>query len=111
MTQVVDEKEHPERPIPTKPLITQHKDGDGMHYIVAAEIDKRFGTSPRVDVWWNRGPRKRVASPINHQPMAVEEEELIIRQENGRVGADVLIITHGQVYDLIDALCRAVENP
>jgi hypothetical protein len=33
----------------------------------------------------------------------------VIRQENGRVGADVLVITHGQAYDLIDALNKAIE--
>ena len=104
---MVAEKEPPKKPS----RCLQHKDKDGIHYIVPAEDSQRFGKSPRLDVWWNRGPRKRVTSPINYQPMAIVEEELIVRQENGRVGADVLILTPGQAYDLIDALCRALENP
>jgi hypothetical protein len=53
---------------------------------------------PAVDVWWSRGVRK-------------SDETIIIRQEyEDRSTADVLEITLGQLYDLIDALNKAVEN-
>jgi hypothetical protein len=53
---------------------------------------------PAVDVWWSRNGKKA-------------DETLIIRQEyEDRSTADVLELTFGQVYDLIDALNRAVEN-
>lgn len=52
---------------------------------------------PAVDVWWSRDGKK-------------SDETLIIRQEYpDRATADVLELTFGQVYDLIDALNRAVE--
>jgi hypothetical protein len=101
-----DEKENP---FPRKSRCMSFRDKDGIHYLVAAE-PRKTGTSPKVDVWWNRGPRMmRVKKGENMR--TIQEEELIIRQENGRVGSDVVIITPGQVYDLIDALTRAVENP
>jgi hypothetical protein len=53
---------------------------------------------PFVDVWWSRG-------------FKAEDETLIIRQEYAdRSTADVIELSFGQVYDLIDALNRAVEN-
>lgn len=53
---------------------------------------------PAVDVWWSRDGK-------------AADETLIIRQEYpDRSTADVLELTFGQVYDLIDALNRAVEN-
>jgi hypothetical protein len=107
---MVDEKDDP---FPKKSRALSFKDKDGIHYLVAAE-PRKTGTSPKVDVWWNRGPRKRVWKKIGANPLkqhTEQEEEIIIRQENGRVGADVIILTPGQTYDLIDALCRAVENP
>jgi hypothetical protein len=53
---------------------------------------------PSVEVWWSRDGAKT-------------DETLIIRQEYpDRNTADVLELTFGQVYDLIDALNRAVEN-
>jgi len=51
-----------------------------------------------VDVWWSRNDKK-------------SGETLIIRQEYAdRATADVLELTFAQVYDLIDALNKAVEN-
>jgi hypothetical protein len=53
---------------------------------------------PAVEVWWSRDGKKA-------------DETLIIRQEyEDRNTADVLELSFGQVYDLIDALNRAVEN-
>jgi hypothetical protein len=52
---------------------------------------------PNVDVWWDRDPKNK------------SDEDLIIRQDNGDK-ADVVIITLGQLYDLIEALNGAVEH-
>ncbi len=92
--------------LPKKSRCEQYKDGNGNHFVVPEDLG-----SPRVDVWWNRGPRRRVRRKPTAKMHTAQSEELVIRQENGRVGADVLVITPGQAYDLIDALCRAVENP
>jgi hypothetical protein len=35
---------------------------------------------------------------------------LILRQENAASKIDVIILTHGQAYDLMDALSKAVES-
>lgn len=54
---------------------------------------------PAVTVWWSRDVAKKA------------DETLIIRQEYGnRSTADVLELTLGQVYDLIDGLRKAVES-
>lgn len=53
---------------------------------------------PAVEVWWSRNGAKA-------------DETLIIRQEYpDRSTADVLELTFGQAYDLIDALNKAVES-
>lgn len=52
---------------------------------------------PSLEVWWSRDGNKA-------------DETIIIRQEYPeRATADVLELTFGQLYDLIDALNRAVE--
>lgn len=72
--------------------------------IPAAEIVKTPGAKyrsgfPAVEVWWSRSDKDK------------SEETLIIRQEYpDRSTADVLELTFGQAYDLIDALNKAVEN-
>jgi len=53
---------------------------------------------PEVDVWWNRDPRAKA------------NESLMIRQDNGD-RADVIVLTQGQVYDLIHALGLAIVHP
>jgi len=61
---------------------------------------KRLPGCPAIDVWWSRSFERGRA-----------EETLVIRQEyEDRSTADVLELTFGQVYDLIDALNKAVEN-
>lgn len=53
---------------------------------------------PAIEVWWS------------HSSKVKAEETLIIRQEyEDRATADVLELTFGQTYDLIDALNKAVE--
>ena len=53
---------------------------------------------PAVEVWWSRDGAKA-------------DETVIIRQQyENRSTADVLELTQGQVYDLIDALNKAVER-
>lgn len=53
---------------------------------------------PAVEAWWSRNGAKA-------------DETLIIRQEYpDRSTADVLELTFGQAYDLIDALNKAMES-
>jgi hypothetical protein len=52
---------------------------------------------PAIEVWWSRNGKKA-------------DETLVIRQEYpDRSTADVLELTFGQVYDLIQALNKSVE--
>lgn len=101
--------------IPKQTRCVQSKDGDGMHYIVPEEEGLRRNESPRVDVWWNRDPPKKVITVDKvgdkHHRITTRQEKLVIRQQNEEARADVIYLTPGQAYDLIDALCRAVENP
>lgn len=78
-----------------------HKDDGGSeHYVVEREEN-----SPSIDVWWNRGPRHKLLG------RTVLEEHVCIRQDSGETNdADVIVTTHGQAYDLIDALVRAIEH-
>lgn len=53
---------------------------------------------PSLEVWWSRDGNKA-------------DETVIIRQEYpDRATADVIELTQGQAYDLIDALNRAMES-
>lgn len=83
---------------------SSHKDSHGTSYLVLATppvqtpSGQRLPGCPALDIWWSHGFKKA-------------EETLVIRQEyEDRSTADVLELTFGQVYDLIDALNRAVEN-
>lgn len=78
-----------------------HRDPEGSeHYVV-----EREGKVPSIDAWWNRGPRHKLNG------RTVLEEHICIRQDSGETNdADVIVITHGQAYDLIDALTRAIEH-
>lgn len=57
----------------------------------------KFDGTARVDVWWDRDIRKK------------HDENLIIRQD-AEDKADVITLTLGQVYALIGALNKAVEE-
>jgi hypothetical protein len=79
------------------------RDAYGVTYTIPAEPAVRTPGGqwrpgcPSVDLWWSRDGNKA-------------DETVIIRQEYGdRSTADVLELTQGQVYDLIDALNRAME--
>jgi hypothetical protein len=81
-----------------------HTDQFGTTYTIQAEpAVKTPGCQwrpgcPAVEVWWSRNGAKA-------------DETLIIRQEYpDRSNADVLELTFGQVYDLIDGLNKAVES-
>jgi hypothetical protein len=83
---------------------TSSTDAHGTTYLIAAEPPvKTPGCQwrpgcPAIEVWWSRDGVKA-------------DETLIIRQEYpDRSNADVLELTFGQVYDLIDGLNKAVES-
>jgi hypothetical protein len=82
-----------------------HKDQYGTSYLIPAAPASKTADGrtlrgcPAVDVWWSRRDSKATA-----------EETMVIRQEyEDRSTADVLELTQGQVYDLIDALNKAME--
>ena len=84
---------------------SSHKDAHGTSYTIAASETVKIPAGPfrpgcpAVDVWWSRSSKDK------------SEETCIIRQEYAdRATADVLELTFAQVYDLIDALNKAVEN-
>ncbi len=79
-------------------------DAYGTTYFIPAEDavktsgDQRRPGCPTVEVWWSRDGNKA-------------DETLIVRQEHpGRAHAEVVELTFGQVYDLIEGLNRAVES-
>jgi hypothetical protein len=81
-----------------------HSDKHGTSYTIPSSPTvktpggKQLLGVPVLDVWWARRFKSRA------------EETLIIKQENLSDRADVVELTLGQVYDLIDALNKAVEN-
>jgi hypothetical protein len=83
---------------------TSSIDAHGTTYTIPAEPAVRTPGAqwrpgcPAIEVWWSRNGAKA-------------DETLIIRQQyDDRSTADVLELTFGQVYDLIDGLNRAVES-
>jgi hypothetical protein len=80
------------------------RDKNGTSYTIEAAPSTKYpgGTQlpglPELNVWWARRFKSRA------------DETLIIKQENQSDRADVVELTLGQVYDLIDALNKAVEN-
>jgi hypothetical protein len=81
-----------------------HRDANGTSYTIeAASTTKSPGGTtlpgmPELNVWWARRFKSSAA------------ETLIIKQENNSDRSDVIELTLGQVYDLILALNKAVEN-
>jgi hypothetical protein len=83
---------------------TSSTDAHGTTYTIPAEPAVRTPGAqwrpgcPAVEIWWSRNGAK-------------DDETLIIRQQyDDRSTADVLELTFGQVYDLIDGLNKAVES-
>lgn len=80
------------------------RDANGTSYTIpASETVKTPGGTmlpgrPELNAWWARRLKSRA------------DETLIIKQENMGDRADVIELTLGQVYDLIDALNKAVER-
>lgn len=80
------------------------RDRNGTSYTISASpsVKSPGGTvlpgTPELCAWWARRFKSRA------------EETLIIKQENMADRADVIELTLGQVYDLIFALNKAVEN-
>lgn len=71
------------------------RDQDGTAYIVEQDGQD----TEELVVWWSRTTKDKAV------------ECLTIRQENsGGIEADVLMLSLGQAYDLIDALNRAVMD-
>lgn len=77
------------------------KDRDGTHYTSPAD-GKEF---PEVTVWWSRGKR------VKKNGRTDMPEYLCIKQDNGTDRADVILLAPGQVYDMLDALTKALERP
>jgi hypothetical protein len=81
-----------------------NRDAQGTSYTIDASptVKSPGGTQlpgmAALVVWWARRFKSR------------SQETLIIRQESQTDRADVIEITLGQVYDLIDALNKAVER-
>ena len=80
------------------------RDANGTSYTIPKSpvVKTPGGTilpgSSELAVWWARRFKTRA------------EETLIIKQENMGDRADVIELTLGQVYDMIEALNKAVEN-
>lgn len=72
------------------------------HWTVNADGN---GTSA-LECWWSREPLKK----NKHGRVLPQEEWFIIRQENEDTHADCIMLTLGQVYDLIDAANKAIEK-
>lgn len=83
---------------PGKRLIIK-KDRHGTHY-KAPQDGIEY---PEVHAWWCREPRAR------SKGRTLLPEYLCIKQINGDRG-DVIMLSPGQVYDMIDALTHAVEH-
>jgi hypothetical protein len=80
------------------------RDRNGTSYTISPSVTVKTpgGTTlpetPELNVWWARRFKARA------------EETLIIKQENQTDRADVIELTLGQVYEMILALNKAVEN-
>jgi hypothetical protein len=75
---------------------TKDEDGDGHMWTVAEDAP-----SVKIECWWNRVEKK-------FRGKMLKTEHFVIRQENETTHADIIFLTHGQVYGLIQALNSAV---
>lgn len=80
--------------IPVGHVCKKHEDERGVHYTV-----EKDGTDTEdTEIWWSRSLEDKSV------------ECLVIRQANAEDRADVIMLSLGQAYDLIDALNRAVMD-
>lgn len=77
-------------------LVEAHKDAAGTFWIIEADGPH----SAKIETWWSRD---------HHTNKKLAEETFVIRQDDGEE-ADAIILTLGQVYDLIAVLDCAVEE-
>lgn len=75
------------------------RDTDGTAWIVANK-DSTIDIN-HVKVWWSRTKKKFEGKPVM-------EENLIVMQDSDGEDSDVIVLPLGMVYDLIDALNKAV---
>jgi hypothetical protein len=81
----------------------ENRDGDGHHWLVPAD-NQGLPKSAPVTLWWSR---KTVLVRGQKQ----RSELLVIRQDSGLTDrADLITLTLGQTYDLLEALNRAIER-
>ncbi|MGY3589336.1 hypothetical protein [Bradyrhizobium sp. USDA 4350] len=79
------------------------RDANGTSYTIPADETvknpggRQLPGVPELAIWWARRFKERA------------DETLIIKQENLPDRADVIELTLGQLYDLIDAANKAVE--
>lgn len=85
--------------------------GPGKRVIIKKDKNGTFYRSPKdgvdfpeVTAWWSRGKRVVVKGKTTMP------EYLCIKQDNTESRADVILLSPGQVYDMIDALTHAVEH-
>lgn len=84
--------------------LTVYRDSNGTAYTIPASPTnkapggRQLPGTPELHAWWARRFVSR------------SDETLIIKQENMTDRADVIELTLGQVYDLIAALNKAIEN-
>ncbi len=94
----------------TNPACKINRDAKGTSYQV--RNDRGF---TGAHIWWSPSPRTdRPSAPSSAAPLLPMNvsEALLIRQLNGPdEEASVLSFSQGQVYELIDALNRAMEKP
>jgi hypothetical protein len=100
---VTAEDERPHRPFrasgPGKRVLIK-KDKNGTYYTSPKDSEE----FPEVTAWWSRGKRVRTKG------RTTMPEYLCIKQENGEDRADVILLSPGQVYDMLDVLAHAVEH-
>jgi hypothetical protein len=97
---MVTDKEGPRKKVPKVSRCIVRKDKGGTYYVAPKDGVEH----PEVAMWWSRGKRVKVLGRT-HMP-----EYLCIKQDNGEDRADVLLLSPGQVYDMLDALTQAVEK-
>jgi hypothetical protein len=85
--------------------VTCKKSSDeyGTHYVVPAFVPterknlKHMVPRPQIDLWWDRDAKRK------------DDEEIILRQENGK-HVDLITMTLGQAYDTLHAIACLIMD-